>query len=236
MTKRIGILGGISAESTVEYYRRIIRGYYERRQDYHYPEIIIFSLDFQRFTDFEDAGDRAGYVAEIMSGIDALQGADVDFILMAANSPHAVFDEIEARARVPMLSIVQVTAEAAQARGIHKLLLLGIAFTMQSSFYQEACRRLDIEVLTPSESEQDEINRIIFDELTRGIFKESSRARLLAIIDRYPVDGVILGCTELPLILHQRDADVVLLDTLELHTQAALDYALDDGKRHQEAS
>jgi aspartate racemase len=226
MTKRIGILGGISAESTKEYYSRIIRGYYERRHDDHYPETVIFSLDFQRFTDFENAGDRPGYIAEIMSGIRALESAGVDFVIMAANSPHAVFDDVAAQARVPMLSIVRVTAEEARARGLRKLLLLGIKFTMQSSFYQDTCRELGIEVITPSEAEQDEINRIIFDELTRGIFKDASRARLLAIIGQYPADGVILGCTELPLILKQQDTSMVLLDTLELHTQAALDYAL----------
>jgi aspartate racemase len=226
MTKRIGILGGISAESTIEYYSRIIRGYYERRHDDHYPETVIFSLDFQRFTDFENAGDRPGYIAEIMSGIRALESAGVDFVIMAANSPHAVFDDVEAQARVPMLSIVRVTAEEARARGLRKLLLLGIKFTMQSSFYQDTCHESGIEVITPSEPEQDEINRIIFDELTRGIFKDASRARLLAIIGQYSVDGVILGCTELPLILKQQDTSMVLLDTLELHTQAALDYAL----------
>jgi len=235
MAKRIGILGGISAESTVAYYHRIIHGYFERRQDTHYPEIVIFSLDFQRFTDLEDSGDRAGYIAEIASGIEVLERARVDFVIMAANSPHAVFQEVEARARVPMLSIVQVTAEAARARGLRRLLLLGIKFTMQSSFYQDACRERGIEVLVPSDAEQDEINRVIFDELARGIFRDASRARLLAIIDRYSVscpstdsaaDGVILGCTELPLLLRQEDAPVPLLDTLELHAEAALDYAL----------
>ncbi len=226
MAKRIGVLGGISAESTVAYYQRIIRGYFERRQDYDYPEVVIFSLNFQRFTDLENGGDKAGYLAEIASGLEALEGAGVDFAIMAANSPHAVFQEVEARARVPMLSIVQVTAEAARAQDLRKLLLLGIKFTMQSSFYQDACRERGIEVLVPSEAEQDEINRIIFDELARGIFRDASRARLLAIIDRYPADGVILGCTELPLILRQEEASVPLLDTLRLHAEAALDYAL----------
>ena len=225
-SKIIGILGGISAESTVEYYARIIRGYYRRRHDYHYPEIVIYSLDFQRFTDFEDTGDRPGYIDEIMKGIHALERAGVDFVMMAANSPHAVFDEVEARAQIPMLSIVRVTADEARTRGLRKLLLLGIKFTMQSSFYQEPCRKMGIEVITPSDPEQDVINRIIFDELTRGIFKDTSRARLLEIIERHPVDGVILGCTELPLILKQEHASVTLLDTVELHTRAALDYAL----------
>ena len=226
MTKRIGILGGISAESTIEYYSRMVKKYFERRRDYYYPEIVIFSLNFQRFTDFENSGDRDGYVGEIMTGIRTLEDAQADFILMAANSPHAVFDEVEARATVPMISIVQVTARRAARQGLKRLLLLGIKFTMQSSFYREACSELGIDVVVPSAAEHDEINHIIFEELARGIFKPETRERLLDMISRYPVDGVILGCTELPLILKQEDTSVPLLDTLDLHTEAALDYAL----------
>jgi len=226
MTKRIGLLGGISAASTSAYYDRMIAGYYERHHDYYYPEIVIFSLNFQRFTDLEDSGDQAAYVEEIMSGVAALEGAGADFILMAANSPHAVFGNVAARAAVPMLSIVEVTADAAQRSGLGRLLLLGIRFTMQSTFYQDACARRGIDVTVPTEDEQDRINAIIFDELARGIIKEDSRNELLDIINDCDVDGVILGCTELPLLLDQWHASVTLLDTMELHVQAALDLAL----------
>jgi aspartate racemase len=226
MTKRIGILGGISAESTAEYYTCITRGYYARRGDDHYPEIVIYSLDFRHFTDFEDNGNCTGYIAYIMTGIRALERAGAEFILMSANSPHSVFDEVEALANVPMLSIVKATAERAGGMGLKRLLLLGIKYTMQSTFYQDTCRDMGIEVVTPVEPEQDEINRIVFEELARGIFRQESKQRLLQIIARYPVDGVILGCTELPLILKAPDAAIPLLDTVELHTQAVLDYAL----------
>jgi aspartate racemase len=226
MAKRIGILGGISAESTAEYYRRIIKSYVQQEGDYHYPEIVIYSLDFQRFTDLENSGERSGYIAEIMRGIRALEGAGAEFILMAANSPHAVHGEVAARSEVPVLSIVEVAAEEARRQELRRLLLLGIKFTMQSTFYQEACAKRGIEVLTPSAGEQDEIERIIFDELTRGVFTEESRERLLQIIGRYTVDGVILGCTELPLLVQKQDTAVVLLDTLGLHVRAALEYAL----------
>jgi aspartate racemase len=226
MAKRIGILGGISAESTAAYYSRIIRGYFERYQDDYYPEIVIFSLNFQRFTDLENSGDQAAYIDEILGGIRALEAAGADFVLMAANSPHAVYEQVAARARVPILSIVEVTAQKARSLGLCRLLLLGIKFTMQSSFFQETCGRLGIEVLTPTGPEQDEIDRIIFGELAHGLLKDESRARLLEILSHYAVDGVILGCTELPLLLKEEDAPVILLDTLDLHTRAALDYAL----------
>jgi aspartate racemase len=226
MSKRIGILGGISAESTIRYYDRIIKGYFERRQDYHYPEIVIFSLNFQRFTDLEDRGDKDGYVAEIMSGVRALERSGAEFVVMAANSPHGVFDEVEKRAKVPLLSIVKITAEHAARKGLRRLLLLGIKFTMQASFYRDACREFGIEIVVPSGKQQDRVNRIIFEELARGIVRDESRRELLEIISEYPVDGAILGCTELPLILQQKDSPITLLDTLELHAEAMLDFAL----------
>lgn len=226
MSKRIGILGGISHESTIAYYDRIHRKHFARSQNYYYPELVIFSLDFQRFTDLEDRGDRAGYVAYILEGVQALRTAGADFVIIAANSPHAVFDEVAARAGAPLISIVEVTAAAAQQLGLRKLLLLGIKFTMQSTFYQAAFAQLGIVVITPTEDEQDEINRIIFEELVIGDFRVASKGYLLKIIDHYAqevgIDGVILGCTELPLILKQEDCSLPLLDTLDLHAEAAL--------------
>ena len=227
MKKVVGILGGISPESTMKYYDHIVKTYYQRYHDYYYPHIVIYSLDFQRFTDFENTGNREGYIKEIMIGITALQNADAEFIIMAANSPHAVFDEIRKLASVPLLSIVEVTADYAKAQGMKTLLLAGIKFTMQSPFYPDICQKRGIKVLLPTLEEQDEIDRIIFEELTIGIFKHESKAKLLDIIGKYKVDGVILGCTELPLILKQDDAVVPLLSTLELHAEVALDYALE---------
>jgi aspartate racemase len=222
MAKRIGIIGGISYESTIKYYELILRTYYEKNMDYYYPEIVIFSLDFQKFADFENENNKRKYIKYILEGINSLEKAGVDFILMAANSPHAVFEELEILSNIPLLSIVKVTAEKAKQEGMKKLLLLGIKFTMQSSFYQNACKRLGIEVIVPIEDEQNDINRIIFDELVIGVFKNESKNKLLEIINNYKVDGVILGCTELPLIIKQNDTDVNLLNTLEIHAEAAL--------------
>jgi aspartate racemase len=230
MPKRIGILGGISHESTVAYYDLILRKYFARSKNYHYPEIVIFSLNFQRFTDYEDNGDQAGYIHYILEGVRALEAAGVDFILMAANSPHAVFDAVALHATVPMVSIVTETAQAALQTGMRKLLLLGIKFTMQADFYPRTFAAVGLTVVTPSEIEQDEINCIIFDELVIGHFMPQSKARLLALIEQYAqtagIDGVILGCTELPLLLKQDDCRIKLFDTLDLHATAALDFAL----------
>ncbi len=226
MAKRIGILGGMSHESTIKYYELILGKYFETHKDYYYPEIVIFSVDFQKLSDFENKGDMDGYVSYLQGGIKSLENAGAEFIIMAANSPHAVFEEVRGKASVPMISIAEVTAKKAESEGMKKLLLLGIKFTMQSSFYQNVCKKYGIEITVPNEKEQDEINRIIFDELVIGKFNEESKKKLLGIIDNYEIDGVILGCTELPLILEQKDSDKKLLNTVELHAEAALEYSL----------
>jgi aspartate racemase len=225
MAKRIGILGGISHESTARYYQLIHEKYYERRGDYHYPEVVVYSLDFQRFTDYEN-GDKEAYIDYIMQGVRGLEAAGAEFVVMAANSPHAVYADVAEAASVPVLSIAEATMERAESMGLRRLLLLGIKFTMQGIFYQEAGTRHGVQVVTPSEPEQDEVDRIVFSELVIGVHRDESRRRLLDIIDAYPVDGVILGCTELPLILEQGDAKLPLLDTMDIHVEAALDHAL----------
>ncbi|MHA1123792.1 MAG: aspartate/glutamate racemase family protein, partial [Candidatus Heimdallarchaeota archaeon] len=163
----------------------------------------------------------------LMTGINSLQNGGVDFIIMSANSPHAVYDKLVQRSKVPILSIVEATAEKAHQEKLKKLLLLGIKFTMQSSFYQKNFAKSDMEVITPLDPEQDIVNQIIFNELVIGKFTEKSKLMLLKIINNYNVDGVILGCTELPLILQQNDTDVIVLDTVEIHVEAALQYCLD---------
>jgi aspartate racemase len=226
---KIGILGGMSYESTIKYYAQILEKYYQKKQDYAYPEVVIFSLNFQRVIDLEHGNNKVEYIDYLMEGIESLEKAGANFILMAANSPHAVYEDLIQLAKVPILSIVEATAEKAQQEKLNKLLLLGIKFTMQSSFYQDFFAKLNMQIITPSEPEQDTINQIIFDELVIGNFTEESKQKLLNIINNYEVDGVILGCTELPLILQQKDTNIKLLDTVEVHVEAALKHYLIQG-------
>ena len=221
---RIGILGGMSYESTIKYYDLLLQKYYERFNDYNYPEVVIFSLNFQKIIDYELNDERAKYIDYLMGGINSLENAGASFIIMAANSPHAVYNDLKKLSKVPILSIAKATAEKTRQENMKKLLLLGIKFTMKNTFYQDYCRKLGIEVITPSNKEQDVIDKIIFDELVIGFFKQESKEKLLQIITKYQVDGVILGCTELPLMLAQKDTDIKLLDTVELHVEAALEY------------
>ena len=224
--KKIGILGGMSYESTIKYYDLILQNYYNSYNDYNYPEILIYSLNFQKVIDYELGNDKPKYVDYLMRGINSLQKGGADFIIMAANSPHAVYDDLIQKANLPILSIVEATAEKALEMGLNKLLLIGIKFTMQSSFYQRIFENSNMQVITPEDIEQDLIDQIIFDELVIGKFKNESKQKLLEIIQNYEVDGVILGCTELPLIFHKNDTSIKLLDTIKIHVEAALKFAM----------
>jgi aspartate racemase len=224
--RRIGLLGGISHESTAEYYTVLHRKYYQRHGDYYYPEVVVFSLDFQRFTDLENGPDRDAYIEYSRSGIDALVRAGVECVAMTANSPHAVFDELAAGCPVPMLSLIEATCERAVSNGHGSLLLLGIKFTLQSDFYRRVGDRHGLRVTVPPVDDQDRVDEIIFGELSHGEVREESRAAMASIIERHACDAVILGCTELPLLLRPGDVPVPLLDTIEIHTDRILEFAL----------
>ncbi len=228
MAKRIGIIGGISHESTIKYYEFILKKYFAKKRDYHYPEVVIFSLDLAKLVRFEERRDINGYIRYLTAGIKSLEKAGAEFIVIAANSPHAVFDVLQKKASVPLLSIVDITALEAKRLKMKKLLLIGIRHTMQSPFYRDVLAKYGMEVITPSEKEQEEINKIIFKEFVLGIYKNTTRKKLLDVINNYDVDGVILGCTELSLAIHQEDTKIKLLNTLELHALAALEYSLKD--------
>lgn len=225
--KKIGILGGISSASTIQYYKTILDMYYENFSDYYYPEILINSLNFQYFTDLENEHKISEYTDYIINGINNLQKSGADFVIMAANSPHSVYYNVKDQISLPILSIVDTAAKECSKLKLKKVLLTGIKYTMQNSFYQEGFKSYGIEVSTPSEKHQDQINSIIFDELVLNKITESTKEHFKKIISLYNVDGIILGCTELPLLLNQEDMDIPLIDTLKLHCKATLAYSLE---------
>jgi aspartate racemase len=232
MHKRIGILGGISPESTVEYYRYITRNYTQRFGDYGYPEIIIYSVSFQPYVDWpnEERWDR---VAEGLSqAAQSLQAAGADFILIAANTMHLVLDQVQASVHVPILSLLDVVAEAILAREIQTVGLLGTRFTMDKPLYREGLARRGITVLVPEADDRQVVNRVIYDELVAGKIRAESRAAYVGIIRKLAgrgAQGIILGCTEIPLLVSEADAGLPLFDTTVLHAEAALNYAVSRG-------
>lgn len=231
MMKKIGILGGISAASTIDYYRKILSLYFDRYKNYYYPEIVIESLNFQYFTDLEDCHDMENYKKYILKGIQNLESAGSDIIIMAANSPHSVFNSIQEKAGVPMISIVECVRNYALSCQMKKLLLTGITYTMKSTFYQEELSKYGIEVLVPSDDEMNTINHIIFKELAVNIISPASQLRFLEIVEKYScyfdIDGVILGCTELPMFMDGLESPVPLINSSEVHCKSVLDYCLE---------
>lgn len=229
MHRKIGILGGMSPESTVTYYEYITRAYTTRFGDFGYPEILIYSVNFQEFVDWQRGGDW-DHAAEAMAGaLSRLHEAGADFGLIATNTMHIVFDQVQAAVPMPLLSIVEATAHAIGQAKVRKIGLLGTGFTMRAAFFRKGLERAGIEALVPEPSDQQTTHDIIYNELCRGEIRQESRDALVAIIRRLRdqgAEGAILGCTELPLLVGPDDCDIPLFDTTRLHAQRALECSL----------
>lgn len=229
MHKTIGILGGMSPESTVSYYEYITRTYTERFGDYGYPEVLIYSVTFQPYVDWPNQG-RWDRVAQGLSeAAQRLEAAGADFILIATNTMHLVFDEVQASVSVPMLSLLDAVAEAILARRMGTVGLLGTRFAMEKGFYQQALAEHGIDVLVPESDGRATVDAVIYDELVANRIRDESRAKFVALIDELAdrgAEGVILGCTEIPLLVRPQDVEVPLFDTTLIHAEAALNYAL----------
>jgi aspartate racemase len=225
--KTLGIIGGIGPESTIEYYRRTHALYRQLVADGSAPSIIINSIDNKKVLDLVGANKLDELIGYLAAEVDKLARAGATLALLAANTPHLVFDSVAQQSSIPLLSIVAATCEAAKIRGLTRLGLLGTRFTMQSSFYRDALAAKQIELVVPGEEEQTWIHEKYMQELLKGIILPETRARLLAIIqamkERSQIDGVILGGTELSLILRDESLfDVQVLDTTQIHVEAAV--------------
>lgn len=229
--KTLGVIGGIGPESTVEYYRFIIEEYQARTRDGSYPPVVINSLDLKRMVDWFTAGELSEVVEYLTAELGRLARAGAGVALLAANTPHAVFGEVSARSPVPLVSIVEATCAEAKARGLRRLGLFGTRFTMGGRFYPEVFGREGLDLVVPREEEQAFIHDRYMNELLRGVFRPETREGLLAIAEhlreREGVEGLILGGTELPLILRGEEAaGLPLLDTTRIHARAAVERML----------
>ena len=228
--KRIGIFGGTSPESTVEYYRRLTRQYVERYGDHAYPEILIHSVSFQQYIDWMRSGDWQALAEGIRQGLSILAKGGAEVGLIATNTFHKVFDTVADSSPIPLVSLLDVVADRLTELGCTRTALLGTRLTMASSFYPDHLARNGIAVLVPVPDDQDAVDRIIFDELSRGAIGEDSKAEVVRTAERLidqGADSVILGCTELPLLISPDDLSVPVLNTTHLHADAVLDVALD---------
>jgi aspartate racemase len=220
---KIGMIGGIGPESTVDYYQRLIRLYQENISAENYPEIVIYSINMTAMLELEAEGNWDGLTAMLAGAAAALHRAGADFAFMASNTPHIVFDRVRQASPIPLVSIVTAACGEAERLGLRKAGLLGTLFTMRSDYYQAEFAGSGIDIVVPNAEEQRYIHDKLFTEIEHGIFLEETRQGLLRIvrrlIDDAAIDGVILGCTELPLILTAQSAfGIPLLNTTEIHT------------------
>ena len=222
----VGIVGGLGPESTIDYYRRILEGWW-REEPASSPSIIIDSLDVQRGLRLVEK-DRPALIEYLLSSLNRLATAGADFAAMAANTPHVVIDDLDARSPIPILSIVEVCAQEAQRRGLTRLLLLGTRFTMEGDFYPAVFARYGIAVVSPDEADRLRVHDRYINQLLKGEFRDDTRQEVLSLIERLreerKIDGVILGGTELTLLLSAPIiAGIPALDTTALHVAAIVD-------------
>lgn len=228
--KTIGMLGGMSWESTVPYYRLINQRVQERLGGLHSARLLLYSVDFHEIEQLQRGGEweRAGTL--LADGARRLQSAGADFLVICTNTMHKVAPAVEAAIALPLLHIADPTASAVAAAGVRRVGLLGTRFTMEEEFYRERLqRRHGLEVLVPESEDRLEVHRIIYEELCRGIVDDRSRHLYRDIIGRLVARGaeaVILGCTEISLLVGTDDSPVPLFDTTALHARAAADHAL----------
>jgi aspartate racemase len=214
----------------VTYYEEITRTYTRRYGDYGYPEILIYGVNFQKFVDWQHRGDWTAAANEMARCLRNLKTAGADFGLIATNTMHIVFGEVQAAVDMPLLSIVDATASAIAESGMKKIGLLGTIFTMREAFYRDGLFRRGIEVLVPHENDQEKMNAVIYDELCRGEIRADSRnyfLRIVKMLAEEGAEGVVLGCTEIPLLIRPEDSPLPVFNTTILHARKALDYAVD---------
>lgn len=228
--KTIGLLGGMSWESTLEYYRAINQGINAALGDLHSAKVVMYSVDFDPIERLQHAGDWSGTADILCDAAQRIERAGADFLLICTNTMHKVAADIEAAIRIPLLHIADATAEVIVDEGIASVGLLGTAFTMEQAFYKNRLiDRYGLRVSVPNDSDRRLIHDVIYRELCLGNARAESKAAYLRIIDDLAAKGaeaVILGCTEIGMLVKQSDTDVRLLDTTAIHAQKAVAYAL----------
>jgi aspartate racemase len=230
--KTIGLVGGMSWESTLEYYRIINETVKEKLGGFHSGQIVLYSVDFAAIEDLQQRGEWDRMAEMLVEAFRRIAAAGADFGLLCTNTMHKVFDEIRKNVRIPLVHIADVAGRAITARGLRRVGLLGTRFTMEQEFYKgKLTSDYGIDVLIPDEEERQAIHTIIYNELCLGQVKDASREAFKKIIARLEdrgAQGIVLGCTEIPLLVKQEDHRLPLFDTTDLHARAAVDLALRD--------
>ena len=231
--KTIGLLGGMSWESTLGYYRAINEGVKKILGGLHSAKIVMYSVDFEPIEKLQHAGNWEGTARILSESAQRIQAAGADFLLICTNTMHKVAPEIEAAIQIPLLHIADATAEILVNEGIKSVGLLGTLFTMEQEFYKgRLINNYGLQVLVPDENDMQIVHKVIYQELCLGKIESESKAEYLRIIDNLAFQGaeaVILGCTEIGMLVNQADTNVRLLDTTAIHAEKAVEYATRQG-------
>lgn len=227
--RSLGLIGGISWESTTHYYQLLNRLTRERLGGKHSARLLLWSVDFAPVAEMQEAGAWHELTAIMIDAAKRLEGAGAEALLICANTMHLMADDVQAAIGIPLIHIADVTAAALKAKGARQPVLLATRFTMEEPFYRERLKRNGIDAIIPNDADRTELHRIIFEELVQGKFLEGSRAKLMDVVARERVNGadsVILGCTEFGMLAPPSTFDLPAVDTAEAHAEAAIDFAL----------
>ena len=228
--KSIGLIGGMSWESSIEYYRIINQSVREKLGGLHSAKSVMVSVDFAEIETLQHQG-RWDEAARLMiAAAQSVENGGADFVVICTNSMHKLADDVQKHIHIPVYHIADATAQRIQAQGLHKVGLLGTRFTMEESFYKDRLiEKHGLEVIIPSPQERDVVHRVIYDELCLGQIKPASKEQYIRVMDGLVArgaEGIILGCTEISLLVGQEDSRVPLFDTTRIHAVGAVEYAL----------
>jgi aspartate racemase len=229
----IGLLGGMSWESTAEYYRLANELVRDRLGGLHSAQLVLYSVDFAPVEEMQVAGEWDAAGALLASAAQSVEAAGADLIVLCTNTMHLVADQVASAVSVPFVHLVDVTADAIAQAGVHRVGLLGTAFTMEQPFYRDRLVAHGLEVIVPDRADRAEVHRVIYDELCLGVVTDESRRAFQEIIGRLVAqgaEGVILGCTEIELLIGAPDSPVPVFPTTRIHVEAALDLALAESR------
>jgi aspartate racemase len=227
--RTIGLLGGMSWESSIEYYRIVNERVRERLGGYHSAASVMYSFDFDGIEELQRAGDWDEAGRRLADAACRVEAAGAELLVICANTMHKLADRVQAAVGVPLVHIADATAQAARGLGVGRLGLLGTRYTMEQDFYRGRLARHGFEVLVPDRPALEAVHRIIFDELVHGVVRPASRARYLEVVEALTgrgAEAVILGCTEIELLIRDGDAGVPLLETARIHAETAADVAM----------
>ncbi len=228
--KTIGLIGGMSWQSTLEYYRIINETVKEKLGGNHSAKCILYSVDFAEVVELAREGKWTEFTDLMIKAAQKLERADAEFIVICTNTIHKLAEDVQKNVNIPILHIVDAVADKIKEKGFSKVGLLGTKFTMEEEFYKKRLeQKYDIEVIIPDKEDRETIHNVIYNELCLGLIKPSSKDIFLEIIKNLNVkgaEGVILGCTEIPLLVKEEDVDIPLFDTTGIHAKAAVEFAL----------